>query len=60
MYEKSQTVRLIDVFILSPVLFYIALKSNYTITDRRIIFITALATLIYNYKNYIKNKQLGY
>jgi hypothetical protein len=56
MKSKSQQVRLIDIFIISPILYYIAVKKG-KLTDLDRYFLGGLAffTLIYNYNNYRLN-----
>jgi hypothetical protein len=55
--SKSQTIRFLDVFIIAPFLFYIGYKAKglqkWEITG---LYILALATLVYNGRNYLKNK----
>jgi hypothetical protein len=58
-YSKSQTVRLIDVLVIAPILIYVGVKyqkSMPKLLSLSLITIGA-ATAIYNAKNYIKNKQ---
>ncbi len=59
-YQKSQTIRLYDVFILAPFLFYIAIK-NERLKDweRAGVGLIAAGTLLYNGKNYLINKNLN-
>ena len=54
--QKSQFVREIDILFIAPFLFYISRKTGLTKTDRYIILIIAIATLVYNLHNYLKNK----
>ena len=62
--SKSQNIRLIDVFFIAPFLIYIATKaSGISDLERGILYIIAIATLIYNARNYIENKvnrHIGY
>lgn len=55
-YEKSQIIRLVDVFFIAPVLMYSAYKSK-DLPDsiRMIVSIIGLGTLVYNGNNYLKN-----
>lgn len=57
--QKSQIVRLADVFFIAPFMFYIASKKTLTSLDRNIMFGLAFATLFYNAKNYIENRNDG-
>tara|TARA_B100000989_G_C19409914_1_gene413905 strand:- start:496 stop:711 length:216 start_codon:yes stop_codon:yes gene_type:complete len=57
--QKSQIVRLADVFFIAPFMFYIASKKTLTPLDRNIMFGLAFATLFYNAKNYIENRNDG-
>ena len=56
--SKSQNIRLIDVFIISPFLIYVGNKAEgISSFERNVLYIIGVATLIYNGKNYIKNKK---
>ena len=58
-YQKSQTIRLYDVFILAPFLFYIAFKKGVLTKNEKILVgLIAFGTLVYNGNNYlvIKNR----
>ena len=54
-YQKSQSVRLLDVFVLAPYLIYLAQKKELTKLDKQMLIIIAGATIVYNGRNYIKN-----
>jgi hypothetical membrane protein len=56
-FEKSQAVRLIDIFILGPFLLFYALKTRpqVTIEEFVAIIIIAVATILYNGYNYLAN-----
>ena len=54
--QKSQFVRGIDILFIAPFLFYVSRKTGLTKTDKFIILIIAIATLVYNLNNYLKNK----
>lgn len=55
--SKSQNIRLIDVFFIAPFLFYVGSKAKgISGLERNTIYAIALATLVYNYKNYMANK----
>lgn len=57
-YEKSQIIRLVDVFFIAPVLMYTAYKAkDLPKSLRMIVLIIGLGTLLYNGKNYLKNRQ---
>jgi uncharacterized membrane protein AbrB (regulator of aidB expression) len=55
--SKSQTVRLIDVFLIAPFLIYIA-YNNKNLKEWQMsgLYIIGFATLYYNLKNYLKNE----
>tara|TARA_R110002020_G_C15929113_1_gene743595 strand:+ start:380 stop:583 length:204 start_codon:yes stop_codon:yes gene_type:complete len=56
-YSKSQEVRLLDVFFIAPFLFYIGYKAKgITDIEKWIIYAIALGTLVYNARNYLRNK----
>lgn len=52
---KTQTIRLIDVFLLGPFMIYAAAKPQLTPLDRIILAIIGIATILYNWKNYKEN-----
>ena len=55
--SKSQNIRLIDVFVIAPFLFYIGAKAKgLQQWELTAIYVLALATLVYNGRNYLKNK----
>lgn len=54
--EKSQFIRLVDVFFIAPVLIYVSYKANNLSNALRIILlIIGVSTLLYNGSNYLKN-----
>lgn len=60
-YQKSQTIRLIDVFIIAPVLVYAGIKHREQmgniLSNALILFGTA--TAYYNAKNYLINTKIN-
>ena len=54
--QKSQAIRLVDVFLFAPYLFLLAYKGKVSPLDRKILVGLGLATLLYNGANYLKNK----
>lgn len=57
-YQKSQRVRLYDVFLLAPFLIYIGYKAKGLKDWERIgIYLVGFGTLIYNGNNYLENKK---
>lgn len=58
--QKSQGVRLIDVFFIAPFLIYASSKNQLTRLDKNILFALGVATLYYNGVNYLKNKKNGF
>jgi len=54
--QKSQIIRLADVFLIAPFLFYVSSKKSINRFDRNMLFGLAVATLVYNGINYIENK----
>ena len=55
--SKSQTIRLIDVFVIAPFLFYIGYKATGLQQWERVgLYLLAGATLYYNGENFLKNK----
>jgi len=56
-YQKTQTIRLIDVFFIGPFLIYIAhITPNIKKMDKLLLFVIGLLTILYNGDNYLKNK----
>ena len=55
MNEKSQLVRLIDVFYIGPFLIFLSNKNTLSENNKRILLITGILTIIYNGRNYLKN-----
>ena len=56
-YQKSQMVRLYDVFLLAPFLFYIAMKrSRLQRWEQMAVLVIAIGTLVYNARNYLINE----
>jgi hypothetical protein len=55
-FDKAQKVRLMDVFLIAPILFVVALKEGkLSESERTAIGIIGVTTLIYNGLNYLKN-----
>lgn len=55
---KSQTVRLIDVFVLGPGMIYIgSMASDLPAWARAFLLVTGGATIWYNGKNYLDNRE---
>ena len=56
--EKSQLIRLVDVFFIAPALIYASYKAN-NLSDilRIIVLVIGVATLFYNGRNYLKNQK---
>tara|TARA_R110002020_G_scaffold56171_7_gene155659 strand:+ start:740 stop:961 length:222 start_codon:yes stop_codon:yes gene_type:complete len=58
-YQKSQAVRLYDVFLLAPFLIYIGYKAKGLKNwERYAVYFIGASTLWYNGRNYLKNKKL--
>lgn len=57
-YQKSQTIRIVDVFVIAPICVYAGLKAKGIpkIINFSLVFI-GLATFYYNGKNYLINKK---
>lgn len=57
-YQKSQNIRLVDVFFIAPVCVYAGIKAKELPTWIRISLVgIGLATFYYNGKNYLINKR---
>jgi hypothetical protein len=54
--QKSQLVRLVDVFIIAPYLIHLSQNKKLDKTNKNILIGLGLSTLIYNGANYLKNK----
>ena len=55
--QKSQVVRLIDVFFIAPFLVYASTKSKLSKLDKYVLLGLGVATLYYNGVNYLENKK---
>ena len=53
---NPQPVRLLDVFVIAPFLFYTAYKFDLTKTVKIGLYTLAFTTAVYNGYNYLKNK----
>ena len=57
-FQKSQAVRLYDVFLLAPFLLYVGYKAKgITKLERYGIYLIGISTILYNGRNYLKNKK---
>ncbi len=56
--QKSQAIRLADVFLIAPYLLYVSSKRELSELDRNLLFGIGVATLFYNAINYIQNKKI--
>ena len=57
-YQKSQMVRLYDVFLLAPFLLYMGYKAKgINKWERGLIYLIGISTIVYNRRNYLKNKK---
>lgn len=56
-YQKSQNIRLLDVFFIGPIMIYGAYKSNMHPALRIALAVFGVCTIYYNGKNYLINKQ---
>lgn len=55
--SKSQNIRLIDMFFIGPFMIYFASKAkNVNNLERTVMYLLGGATILYNAKNYMKNK----
>ena len=56
-FSKSQTIRLLDVFLIAPFMFYIGYKAKGLKDWERVgMYVLAGATLYYNGRNYLKSR----
>jgi len=53
--EKSQFVRLVDVFVLGPFMMWVSQQNRMSADNRRVLWLIGLATIIYNGKNFLAN-----
>ncbi len=53
--QKSQAIRLVDVFFIAPYLIYVSTKSKITELDKYLLLGLGVATLVYNGFNYYEN-----
>ena len=54
--QKSQSVRLLDVYFIGPYLVGIALKGKVSRIDKVVLGGLGALTILYNLKNYVRNK----
>jgi hypothetical protein len=56
-YQKSQAVRVWDILVLAPFLVYIGYKAKgISNLERNFVYFIGISTLIYNGRNYLKNR----
>jgi len=56
--SKSQNIRLLDVFFIGPFIIYAGYKAKgLTELERYVLYGIGVATILYNGKNYLKNKK---
>lgn len=55
--QKSQIIRLADVFLIAPYLLYLSSKDKITNLDRNALIVLGVSTLLYNGMNYINNRK---
>jgi len=56
-YQKSQAVRVLDIFLVTPFLLYVGYKATGLKDWERLgIYTIAITTILYNSRNYLKNK----
>ena len=56
--EKSQTVRLIDLFLIVPYLIFISQKKGLNNIDKQFLLVTGIATIFYNLSNYLERREV--
>lgn len=56
-YQKSQNIRLLDVFVIAPILVYIGIKQDMPKWMKISLISIGIATFYYNGKNYLINKE---
>ena len=58
-YQKSQQVRLLDVFVIAPIIIYTGVKYRDKLPEWLSISLVAIgaATFVYNGRNYLLNKK---
>jgi len=55
--SKSQNIRLLDVFFIGPFMIYAGYKAQgLTDLERYLLYGIGIATIVYNGKNYLRNK----
>jgi len=58
-FQKSQSVRLLDVYFIGPYLVWIAIKGKVSRIDKVVLGGLGALTILYNLKNYVRNKNKG-
>ena len=56
--EKSQTVRLVDVFVIASYLIFISQKKALSNIDKQFLLVTGIATIFYNLSNYLERREV--
>ena len=56
--EKSQTVRLLDVFLIGPYLVFLSNKKSLSSIDKQFLLVTGIATIFYNLSNYLERRKV--
>lgn len=56
-YQKSQNIRLLDVFVIAPILVYIGIKQDMPKLMKISLISIGIATFYYNGKNYLVNRK---
>ena len=55
-FQKSQNIRLFDVWVIGPYLIYLGIKGEINKTDKAILGLFGISTIFYNLNNYLRNK----
>ena len=57
-YQKSQAVRVLDIFLVAPFLLYVGYKATGLKDWERLgVYTLAITTLVYNSRNFLKNNK---
>lgn len=57
-FKKSQAVRVMDVAVIGPLMIYYGVKGRLGPIERTLLILMGGGTIVYNYRNYIKNKSM--
>jgi hypothetical protein len=58
-FQKSQGIRLVDIWFIGPYLIYLMKKGTVSDLDKTVLGILGVSTIFYNLNNYMKNREIN-